>query len=95
MTQRVVGLWLLIHTFVFAALSLAQGASGVASVAPDPVRPNPAGVTVVCALLVLADVRRRGERALWGNLGLSTTQLTAICLGVCAIGETLLALARR
>jgi hypothetical protein len=49
----------------------------------------------VCTALLFVDVRRRGERALWGNLGISATQLAVLCAAVCLIAEMLLTLARR
>ena len=83
-------LWALVHAFAFAVLVM----SGVESAAVAA-RPNPLWVTAVCVVLLLADARRRGERALWGNLGVSTTQLAALGAVVCVVGETLLAVALR
>ena len=88
-------LWVLVHALAFVALLMMGGSGSGAVTSPDPLRPNPLWVTVVCVALLLADVRRRGERALWGNLGVSTTQLGALSAGVCLVGETLLAIVRR
>ena len=63
--------------------------------AADAARPNPLWVTLVCVALLMADTRRRGERVLWANLGISTTQLAALGAVVCVVGETLLAVALR
>ena len=82
-------LWVLVHAFAFVALSMMGGADDTSSAA----RPNALWVTVVCVALLLADARRRGERALWGNLGVSTAQMTALGVAVCVVGETLLAVA--
>ena len=84
-------LWALVHALTVVALAMMQGADGVAGVASAPPRPNPLWVTVVSTLLLMVDVRRRCERALWGNLGVSTTQLAAFAAMVCVAGETLLA----
>lgn len=81
-------LWALVHALTFAAMALAGDAESAA-------RPNPLWVTTVCVALFLADARRRGERALWANLGISTTQLAALGAGVCVAGETLLVVALR
>ena len=84
-------LWVLVHAFAFIALSLTGGAGAAAMTAADAARPNPLWVTVVCVALLVADTRRRGERALWANLGISTTQLVALAAAVCLASETLLA----
>ena len=84
-------LWALVHALTFVALAMMQGADSAGEVASNPARPNPLWVTVVTTLLLMADVRRRGERALWGNLGVSRTQLAALAALVCVAGETLLA----
>jgi hypothetical protein len=64
---------------------------------PEVVRssriPDPGSRIVVCVALLVADTRRRGERALWANLGISTTQLVALGVAVCVASETLLAVA--
>jgi hypothetical protein len=77
-----------VHALTFVVLVLATDAKSAAN-------PNPLWVTVVCIALLLADTRRRGERALWGNLGVSTTQLAAVSAAVCVAGESLLAVALR
>ncbi len=86
-------LWVLVHAFAFIALSLIGGPGTAAMTAADAARPNPLWVTVVCVALLVADTRRRGERALWANLGISTTQLVALGVAVCVASETLLAVA--
>ena len=85
-------LWALVHALTFVALAMMQGADAVADVASAP-RPNPLWVTVVSTVLLIVDVRRRGERALWANLGVSTTQLAAFSAMVCVAGETMIAAA--
>ena len=87
---RAAVIWALVHVLTFAALAMMQAADGARRLASDPVRPNPLWVTVVSTLLLMADVRRRGERALWGNLGVSTTQIAMLAALVCLVGETLL-----
>ena len=88
--MRALMLWVLVRALYFAVAVMA-GAGG----AGDPLAPNPLWVLVVCTLLFFADVRRRGEHALWGNLGISKTQLALLCAAVCIAGETLVTVARR
>ena len=92
---RVFVLWALVHAFAFIVLSMMGGAESAAVALAGAARPNPLWVTVVCVALLLADARRRGERTLWGNLGISTAQLVAFGVAVCVVGETLLAVALR
>jgi hypothetical protein len=35
----------------------------------EPPEPNPLGTVLACQSLGVVDIRRRGERALWANLG--------------------------
>ena len=50
------------------------------------------GMVVTCALLGFIDVRRRGERALLANLGISDRELIAMFIAPAAVGELLLAI---
>ena len=95
LATRAFVLWVLVHAFAFIALSLIGGPGTAAMTAADAARPNPLWVTLVCVALLMADTRRRGERVLWANLGISTTQLAALGAVVCVVGETLLAVALR
>ena len=68
---RAVLLWGL-ERLVYAALPLAIG---------DPfgsAPPPPPGVVLVAGFVGLVDVRARGERILWGNLGASPMLLWAV-----------------
>ena len=88
-------LWALVHAFAFVALVMMGGAGSATGTAVDPLRPNPLWIIVVTVALLLADIGRRGERALWGNLGVSMTQLAGLSTAVCLVSETLLVIARR
>jgi hypothetical protein len=92
LSTRVLVLWALVHG-LYGVVTL-LGASPTAA-SPDPLAPNALWLVVVCTALLFVDVRRRGERALWGNLGISATQLAVLCAAVCLIAEMLLTLARR
>ncbi|HKP16733.1 MAG TPA: hypothetical protein VJT85_11720 [Gemmatimonadaceae bacterium] len=91
LTLRSFVLWALVHALTFVALAMMQGADSVGEAAMNPARPNPLWVTAVSTMLLMVDVRRRGERAMWGNLGVSTTQLATLAAMVCVAGEALLA----
>jgi hypothetical protein len=89
---RVLVLWALVHALYGVVALLGAHPTGGAS---DPLAPNPLWLVVVCVSLLFVDVQRRRERALWGNLGVSATQLAALGAIVCVVAEVLLTLARR
>lgn len=73
-------LWGLVRLLI-VALALA------AQLTASDLKPNPFGVAMLCGLVGLVDIRRRGERALWGNLGVSTRTLVAVYVAAATIGE--------
>ena len=85
---RSVRLWLVVRV-VMVVVPLANGAD-----LAELLRWHPGGALVVlavCVLLGFVDTRRRGERALLGNLGASDRQLAALFLLTAAAGELVLA----
>ena len=95
---RGVRLWILARLFVvvgvaFAAMSGGR-AAGIEPAALLLLAP-PAALLVVplTAMLGLADVARRGERALLGNLGVSRRRVAVWFAAPAVVGELLLAAA--
>lgn len=74
---------------IFAAVQLAGGMT------PASFPPPPAAVVLVAGLLGLFDVRMRGERILWANLGAGSGLLFAAYAAAAVLGEAVLALASR
>src|SRR5262245_35071370 len=78
-------LWVLLR-LAFAAVVLFAGEELSAMVA------SPGGMALICGIVGAVDVRVRGERILWANLGVGPILLCAI-YGTAAIpGELLLSL---
>ena len=73
---------------LFAALPLAIG-EPFGSISPSPI-----GVVFLAGFVGLIDVRVRGERILWGNLGVTSKLLYAIYAAAAVPAELLLAVAR-
>lgn len=74
---------------IFAAVQLSAGMS------PASFPPPPFAVVLVVGLLGLLDVRVRGERILWANLGVGPGVLYLLYAAAAVSGEVLLALASR
>ena len=55
--------------------------------------PLPVGIVLLAGVVGLIDVRVRGERLLWANLGVKSTILYAVYATVAIPGEILMALA--
>jgi len=79
-------LWVLSRLLVGAVFAMLR--TGGAEVA----RPNPAAIIVICAIVGLVDLGRRGEATLWANLGVSRAQLVLVFAVTATIGEIVLAL---
>lgn len=85
---RAVVVWGL-SRLIFIAVQLAGG------MASASFPPPPAAVVLVAGLLGLVDVRVRGERILWANLGAGSGLLFAAYAAAAVLGEVVLALAWR
>ena len=85
--RAVVG-WVLVRLLV-AALPLAAGGPC------GSISPPPAAVVVLAGIVGLVDVRVRGERLLWANLGVTVAGLWAMYAAAAIPAEFLLALVRR
>ena len=57
--------------------------------------PSPFGLVLLCGIVGLIDVRLRGERMLWANLGVTPQTLYAIYAAAAVPGEFVLAIALR
>jgi hypothetical protein len=85
---RAVVLWALIR-LVFAALPMAIG-EPFGSISPSPI-----AIVLLSGVVGLIDVRVRGERILWANLGAKPIGLCAVYSAAAIPAECLLALALR
>jgi hypothetical protein len=85
--RRAFALWVLVR-LVFGALSVAAQAAG------SSVSPNVAGLVLACGLVGMIDIRRRGERVFWANLGVSPQFLFAVYCAAALPGEIALKLVR-
>lgn len=85
---RAVVLWGLIR-LAFAVLPLAGG-QPFGSIAPPPI-----GMVLLSGVVGLIDVRVRGERVLWANLGVTSIGLWAVYAAAAVPAELLLALVLR
>lgn len=85
-------MWVLVHLLYLTLMVLLASAEGTSL---PSIRRNPLWIVGLCAALALADVRRRGERALWGNLGFSSGQIALLAVLVAAAGELLVSAAYR
>ena len=85
---RAVVVWGLTR-LLFAALPLAIGAP-FGSIPPSPI-----GIVFFAGFVGLIDIRVRGERFLWANLGATPTLLYAIYAAAAIPAEVMLALALR
>lgn len=83
---RAIVTWLL-SRLMFAAVLLAAG------IPPASFPPPPAAIVLFAGVLGLLDVRVRGERTLWANLGAGGVLLYTITAVTAAVGEVVLALA--
>ena len=82
------GAWLgvLSHLSVIAVVTMANGGK----IPPELLRWSLAGTIgtlPICAALAFVDIRRRGERALLGNLGLGDLELVANYVAGAALVE--------
>lgn len=84
-----------IYLWIFARLLAMAAFAFAASQGAEPQGVPPVGVIPLCVTVGLIDVRRRQERALWGNLGLSLLSLGGIFGVIALIAEVALALASR
>lgn len=55
---------------------------------------SPLGIILICCALGLVDIRRRHERALWANLGISLVAIGVVFASVATIAEGALFLFR-
>lgn len=85
---RAVVVWGLTR-LVFAALPMAIGLP-FGSIPPSPI-----GVVLLSGVVGLIDVRVRGERILWANLGVTPIGLYAVYAAAAIPAECLLALSLR
>jgi hypothetical protein len=83
-------LWLIVRIAIAVVPLLAGDGTASDVLSWDPV--SAIATLFVCALLGLIDTRRRGERALLGNLGIQDRALVAMFLAPGAVGEIVLAL---
>lgn len=83
---RAVVLWILVRLLVGAVGAFAADSGQ----SPD----SPLGVVLLCCALGLVDIRRRHERALWANLGISLVAVATIFASIATIGETALLFVR-
>jgi hypothetical protein len=81
-------LWILLRVLVGAAGVWVESLGGSP---PD----SPIGIVLLTVATGLVDVRRRRERALWANLGISLPVLAGIFGTIAVTGEVVLALLRR
>jgi len=79
-------LWVLVRLLMGAAGSVSE--EGGASL------DSPIGIILLCCALCLVDIRRRHERALWANLGISLAVIGSLFAFVAATGEGVLAMIR-
>lgn len=79
--RRAVILYALVRTII-GALAGAAARAGEAVTAEHPV-----GIVILVALLGQIDVRRRGERLLWANLGVGLTDVALLFAAVAVAGE--------
>ena len=86
---RGIYLWILVRLLAMAAFAFAASQGG------EPQGMPPVGVIPLCITVGLLDVRRRQERALWGNLGLSLLAVGGIFGVIAIIGEIVLAVTSR
>ena len=85
---RAIVIWLLVR-LLLGTIPLAVGAP-FASMPPSPI-----GVVLLCGILGLVDVRVRGERILWGNLGVGPGALATAYAAPPIPAEILIALLLR
>lgn len=86
---RAAGSYLLLRLLLtLLAAFLRDGAEAGASEALT----NPIGIALIAGALGFADVRRRGERLLWANLGYPPVAVPALFAATAIAGETLLLL---
>lgn len=79
-------LWILVRLMVGVAGAVADdGGTSLDS---------PLGIILLCCALGLVDIRRRHERALWANLGISLVVIGSLFALVAALGEVALGLLR-
>lgn len=84
-------LWALVHALYLVLMVL----MGAAEDEAPTITPNSLWIIGLCIALSFVEVRRRGERALWGNLGLSMIHIACLAAIVASAGELLLALLMR
>jgi len=82
-------LWLLVRIAHAVVAALAVDSPEVVA-ANSVMRPQPA-VVLLCAVLGVVELWRRGERQLIGNLGINHWQLGALLLGPALIAEVVIA----
>lgn len=85
---RALIVWGLVR-LILAALPMALGMS------PGTFPPPPVAVALLTGLLGLLDVRVRGERMLWANLGVGSGLLYLLYAAAAIPGEVMLALLSR
>jgi hypothetical protein len=88
--RRQCGLWVLIRLVYMVVLAVAVSSSGEKS-ANNVWHIQPV-VIVLCAFLGAVDVRRRGERLLIGNLGISRYRLAWLLAAPPFVAEVLVAI---
>ena len=86
---------LLVRAFVlWALLRMMAGIAAAFAGRPGETPPNsPIGIVLLCVVVALIDVRRRQERALWANLGISLPVVAALFGAIAVTGEIVFAVA--
>jgi hypothetical protein len=76
---RAIVLWILVRLLVGVAAAI---------VAEDGQSLNsPLGIIMICGAIGLVDIRRRHERALWANLGISLVAIGIVFASIATIAE--------
>jgi hypothetical protein len=88
---------LMLRAFVLWAVLrvIVEIASAFAAQAGETPPDSPIGIVLLCVVVAYIDVRRRQERALWANLGISLPIVAGIFGAIAVTGEVVLALLRR
>ncbi len=79
---RAVVLWILVRLLV--------GSVGALTGDDGPSLNSPLGIIMISCALGLVDIRRRHERVLWANLGISLVAAGTVFASIATIGETAL-----
>lgn len=83
---RAVVLWISVRLLVSVVGALAAALAG----GGGPPLNSPFGTILISCALGLVDIRRRHERVLWANLGISLVAAGTVFASIATIGETAL-----